>query len=93
MKSGRWVLLEIEISGARQIRECGFDAYLVFLTPPSISELERRLLGRGTDTPERAAERLEIAQEEMAQSHWFDEVLVNSSVEEVAARLVALASR
>ena len=93
MTSGRWVLLEIEISGARQIRESGFDAYLVFLSPPSISELERRLLGRGTDTPERAAQRLEIAHEEMAQSHWFDEVLVNSSVEEVAARLVALASR
>ena len=66
-------------------------AYLVFLAPPSIAELERRLLGRGTDSPERAAERLEIAREEMAQSHWFDEVLINSSVEEVAARLIALA--
>lgn len=92
IKSGSAVLLEIEISGARQIRATSQSAYLVFLAPPSIAELERRLLVRGTDTPERAAERLEIAQEEMAQSHWFDEILVNSSVEEVAARLITLAA-
>jgi guanylate kinase len=90
--AGKSVLLEIEISGARQVRAASADAYLVFLAPPSISELERRLVGRGTDSPERAAQRLEIAQEEMAQSHWFDEVLINSSVEEVAARLITLAS-
>lgn len=90
--AGKSVLLEIEISGARQVREASESAYLVFLAPPSIAELERRLLGRGTDSPERAAQRLEIAQEEMAQSHWFDEVLINSSVEEVAARLITLAS-
>jgi len=88
---GQSVLLEIEISGARQVRAVDQGAYLVFLAPPSIAELERRLLSRGTDSPERAAERLEIAREEMAQSHWFDEVLINSSVEEVAARLIALA--
>ena len=91
--AGRTVLLEIEISGARQVRAAWGSAYLVFLAPPTFSELERRLLGRGTDTPERAAQRLEIAHEEMAQSHWFDEVLINSSVEEVAARLIALASQ
>ena len=89
---GKSVLLEIEISGARQVRATSAEAYLVFLAPPSISELERRLLGRGTDSPERAAQRLEIAQEELAQSHWFDEILVNSSVEEVASRLIALAA-
>ncbi len=91
----RSVLLEIEISGARQIRDNpsnGARAYLVFLAPPSISELERRLMARGTDSPERAAQRLELAHEEMAASHWFDEILVNTSVEEVAARLITLAS-
>ena len=93
ISAGRAVLLEIEISGARAVRAAWDSAYLVFLAPPSFSELERRLLGRGTDTPERAAQRLEIAHEEMAQSHWFDEVLINSSVEEVAARLIALASQ
>ena len=92
IREGKSVLLEIEISGARQIRAAMDSAYLVFLAPPSIAELERRLLGRGTDSAERAAQRLEIAQEEMAQSHWFDEVLINSSVEEVAARLITLAS-
>ena len=93
ISQGFSVLLEIEIAGARQIRQNTPHAYLVFLAPPSISELERRLIGRGTDSPERAAQRLEIAQEEMAQSHWFDEVLINSSVEEVAARLITLAAR
>lgn len=92
MDSGRTVLLEIEIAGARQVRQAEPGAYLVFLAPPSISELERRLLSRGTDSPERAAQRLEIAHEELAQSHWFDEVLINSSVEEVASRLITLAS-
>lgn len=91
--SGKSVLLEIEISGARQVRAVSQSAYLVFLAPPSIAELERRLVGRGTDSAERAAQRLEIAHEEMAQSHWFDEILVNSSVEEVAARLITLASQ
>jgi len=93
ISSGKSVLLEIEISGAKQVRAASERAYLVFLAPPSISELERRLLGRGTESPERAAQRLEIAREEMAQSHWFDEVLVNTSVEEVAARLITLASQ
>jgi len=93
ISSGKSVLLEIEISGAKQVRAASESAYLVFLAPPSISELERRLLGRGTESPERAAQRLELAQEEMAQSHWFDEVLVNTSVEEVAARLITLASQ
>ncbi len=93
ISAGRSVLLEIEISGARQVRSASDQAYLVFLAPPSIVELERRLLGRGTESPERAAQRLELAQEEMAQSHWFDEVLVNTSVEEVAARLITLASQ
>ncbi len=93
ISTGRSVLLEIEISGARQVRSASDQAYLVFLAPPSIVELERRLLGRGTESPERAAQRLELAQEEMAQSHWFDEVLVNTSVEEVAARLITLASQ
>lgn len=92
IEGGKSVLLEIEIAGARQIREREQGAYLVFLAPPSIAELERRLLARGTDSPERAAQRLEIAHEELAQSHWFDEVLVNSSVEEVAARLITLAT-
>ena len=91
--AGKSVLLEIEISGARQVRAASQVAYLVFLAPPSIAELERRLLGRGTETPERAAERLELAQEELAESHWFDEILVNTSVEEVAARLITLASQ
>jgi guanylate kinase len=63
---------------------------LVFLTPPSWSELERRLRGRGTEDPDVIERRLERARVELAAATEFDEVLVNTSVPEVAARLVEL---
>jgi guanylate kinase len=84
------VLLEIEIEGARQVRQLDPGALLVFLTPPSWSELERRLRGRGTEDPDVIERRLERARVELAAATEFDEVLVNTSVPEVAARLVEL---
>jgi guanylate kinase len=89
---GKHVLLEIEIAGARQIRRAEPEALLIFIAPPSWEELVERLTSRGTDTPERRAARLALAQEEMACSSEFDEVIVNHRVEEVAARLLSLAS-
>ncbi|CAN2239335.1 Gmk Guanylate kinase [actinobacterium SCGC AAA044-D11] len=89
---GKHVLLEIEIAGARQIRRAEPEAVLIFIAPPSWEELVERLTSRGTDTPERRAARLALAQEEMACSSEFDEVIVNHRVEEVAARLLSLAS-
>jgi guanylate kinase len=89
---GKHALLEIEIAGARQIRKADPDALLVFISPPSWQELVDRLTSRGTDSPERRAARLALAEEEMACSNEFDEVLVNHRVEEVAAALLSLAS-
>jgi guanylate kinase len=89
---GKHVLLEIEIAGARQIRKADPDALLVFVSPPSWEELVERLTSRGTDSPERRAARLALAEEEMACSGEFDEILVNHRVEEVAAALLSLAS-
>ena len=89
---GKHVLLEIEIAGARQIRKADPKALLVFISPPSWEELVVRLTSRGTDSPERRAARLALAEEEMACVHEFDEVLVNHQVEEVAAALLSLAT-
>ena len=89
---GKHVLLEIEIAGARQIRKANPQALLVFISPPSWEELVDRLTSRGTDSPERRAARLALAQEEMACSVEFDEVLINHQVEEVATSLLSLAT-
>lgn len=90
--SGKNVLLEIEIVGARQVRERAPEATLIFLLPPSWEELVSRLEGRGTDSVERRAARLALAQEELAQAGFFDISVVNEQVEEVVLRLIALAS-
>ena len=89
---GKHVLLEIEIAGARQVRSAEPGALLVFIAPPSWDALVSRLTSRGTDSPERRAARLALAQEEMAASVEFDHILVNSEVEEVAAQLLSLAT-
>ena len=89
---GKHVLLEIEIAGARQVRTAQPSALLLFIAPPSWEELVERLTGRGTDSPERRAARLALAQEEMACAGEFDHTLVNRTVEEVAQSLLSLAS-
>lgn len=91
IRQGRNVLLEIEISGAKQVKEHLPQSLLVFLEPPSWEELVARLEGRGTDGAERRAERLALAQEELAAAAFFDVVLVNDQVESVVQRLVELA--
>lgn len=92
LRNGQSVLLEIEITGARQVKEKVPQALLVFLEPPTWEELVSRLEGRGTDSPERRAARLALAQEEMAAASFFDKVLINEEVEKVVATLIELAS-
>lgn len=91
LSEGKDVLLEIDIEGAKQVKANWPDAILVFLESPSWEELVSRLEGRATDSPERRAERLALAQEEMAQSPFFDHILVNDQVEHVVASLIRLA--
>ena len=85
------VLLEIEVQGARQVRERVPGALLVFLAPPSWEVLEARLGGRGTESPEAVARRLAAAREELAAAPEFDRVLVNADVGECARALLDLA--
>ena len=83
-------LLEIDIEGARQVRRRVPGALLVFLAPPSRAELARRLTGRGTESPEVIARRLDTARQEIEAGREFDITLVNTSVEDVRKQLVVL---
>lgn len=89
---GKHVILEIEIEGARQVRSREAGATLIFIAPPSWEELIRRLTSRGTDSPDRRAARLALAEQEMAAAGEFDVILVNESVEGLIAQLVSLAT-
>jgi guanylate kinase len=90
LDAGESVLLEIDLQGARQVRESMAEAHLVFLAPPSWEELVRRLTGRGTEPPEVIERRLDAAKIELAAEPEFDVTLVNTSVEDVARELLAL---
>lgn len=87
-EAGVPVILEIEVQGARQVRERTPDATLVFIAPPSIAELDARLRGRGTEDAVALAARLEIAHAELSAMSEFDHVLVNSDVSLTAAALL-----
>lgn len=89
MRTGS-VLLDIEPVGAGQVKKAAPDAVLVFIMPPSMEELERRLRGRG-DTPEdQIAMRLERAAWEMEQRHWYDHVVVNDDAERCADEILKI---
>ena len=91
LAAGHRVLLEIDVHGARQVRKEMPGARLVFLAPPSWDELVRRLTGRGTEPAEVIERRLAAARDELAAEPEFDLTLVNTSVPDVVAQLVALA--
>ena len=93
LEAGEPVLLEIDLQGARQVRESMPEAQLVFLAPPSWDELVRRLTGRGTEAPEVIERRLAAAKIELAAEKEFDVTLVNTSVEDVSRELLALMLR
>nr|WP_269155634.1 guanylate kinase [Kocuria indica] len=90
LAAGRSVLLEIDLQGARSVRQTMPDAQFVFLAPPSWEEMVHRLVGRGTETPEQQQRRLETAKLELAAQPEFDHTVVNDTVERAAAELVAL---
>ncbi len=90
LAKGLPALLEIDLQGARQVRETMPGARFVFLMPPSWDELVRRLVGRGTETDEERERRLETAREELAAEGEFDVTIVNHEVHAAAEELVGL---
>jgi guanylate kinase len=84
------VVLEIEVQGARQVRETVPDAVQVFIAPPSRDALKLRLVGRGTDDPVEVERRLQVATDELAAQDEFGHVVVNDRLEDAVERLVGV---
>src|SRR5699024_7780418 len=90
LADGKLPLLEIDLQGARQVRASMPEARFVFLAPPSWEELVGRLEGRGTETAEERAVRLDTAKVELAAQQEFDHVVVNDDIRRAAEELVSL---
>ena len=90
LERGVPVVLEIEVQGARQVREKMPEAVQVFIAPPSAETLRTRLVGRGTDTQEQVQRRLETASAELAAQPEFGHVVVNDRLEDAVGALVAI---
>ena len=84
------IVLEIEVQGARQVRETLPEAVQIFIAPPSEDALRTRLVGRGTDDPDQVAERLRVAREELAAKDEFQHVVCNDRLEDAAGQLEAI---
>ena len=84
------VLLDIEPKGAKQVKEKAPDAVLIFIMPPSVAELERRLRGRGDTSEEQIQMRMERATWEMEQRVWYDHVVVNDDPERCAREILKI---
>lgn len=84
------VLLDIEPKGAKQVKEKAPDAVLIFIMPPSVQELERRLRGRGDTSEEQIQMRMERATWEMEQRVWYDHVVVNDDPERCAKEILKI---
>jgi guanylate kinase len=88
--AGHPVVLEIEVQGARQVRQTLPEALQVFIAPPSLEALRARLVGRGTDDEEQVAARLRTAEEELAAQHEFGHVVVNDRLEDAVEELLSI---
>lgn len=90
LEAGQPVLVEVDLAGARAVRKAMPEALLVFMAPPSWDVLVQRLTGRGTETEDVVARRLETARVELAAQDEFDTVIVNEDVSRACDELVSL---
>jgi guanylate kinase len=91
-RPARGIVLEIDVQGARQVRESLPEARLVFIEPPSFEDLEQRLTGRASDQPAQIQRRLEAAREELAAAGEFDHRIVNDDVQRAVQELGEVAA-
>ena len=90
LQEGRDIILEIDVQGAFQVKKKLPEALLIFIMPPSFEELERRLVSRGTDSPEVIKVRLETAKKECLVKDSFDHIVINDEVEKAVERIEKL---
>jgi guanylate kinase len=93
LAEGRDVLVEIDVQGARQVKAATPCAYMVFVKPPSLAELERRLRTRGTETDQQVRRRLTKASDELAAEPEFDVTVVNDDLERAAREVIELVDK
>ncbi len=90
LKEGRDVILDIDVQGARQLREKKWPGIFIFILPPSLRELERRLSHRRTEKKSALEERLKKAKMEIAEARWYDYLIVNDELEEAQEKMKAI---
>jgi len=90
LNAGFNVVLDIEVQGARQVSKKMPDAVKIFIAPPSLEELERRLTGRGTESPEVVRDRLDRARQEYAEADFYDYLIINDDADRAASELNAI---
>ncbi len=90
LNKGRDVFLEIEVQGARQVREKFPDGLFIFLMPPSLTELKNRIVTRGTETEDIINNRLNVAKEEIEMMHLYDYVVENDQIDLACERINAI---
>jgi len=93
VNAGKDVLLDIDVQGAMQILERFPDAVTIFIAPPSLAVLQKRLAARGTDAPQTIAARMRNAAAEMAYRGRYDHIVVNDRLERAAEQLAGIVSR
>lgn len=90
LEKGKDVFLEIEVQGARQVREKFPDGLFIFLVPPSLSELKNRIVTRGTETEDIINNRMTVAKEEIEMMHLYDYVVENDQIDHACERIKAI---
>ena len=90
LDAGFDVILDIEIQGARQVHEKMPEAVMIFIVPPTLEELERRLVNRGTDTAEAIRDRLARARQEYAEADFYSYIIVNDDADAAATELASI---
>jgi guanylate kinase len=87
-KDGKTVILEIDLDGARQVRETAPEAVQIFIAPPNFEELESRLRGRGTENKEQLRARLDTAKQELQAQEEFDRVFINDDLDKTTQEVL-----
>jgi guanylate kinase len=90
LNSGKWIVLEIDVEGAARVLKLHPSALTIFIHPGSLKELRRRLEGRGTETPESLARRLEVAGKELAATSIYQNIITNDTVDQTVELICQL---
>ncbi|NIQ00746.1 MAG: guanylate kinase [Nitrospinaceae bacterium] len=90
LQQGKDLILELDVQGVESLRNLRYKGVFIFILPPSLAELEKRLVGRGTEPDDKIKKRLAVGKEEIAKCHLYDYIVTNADVEETVDTLLAI---